>query len=259
MKSRPSTSSMRAPSARATARGGVLTPRATCWRRASITRSVAIPSVVAMAPSSTSVRGFANGLLTGLFLARQLELACLHLLGDHDCLVRRLGRAGLPAAGEDNPERYLGALRLGALAQLRLLAQLVDVVARAVVVLGPEALVELRAGVAGHIHVLAAAAGGKREHGQDEQCGEPGAHAGGTLASAIGQKRERALEARRPREERGLRAWLGRPSCGRPSPSRGRRCRTRSCRPGSGGACAARASSARNGSSAGGGGARNGS
>src|SRR3954464_7079058 len=118
---------MRAPSARATARGGVFTPRATCRRRASITRSVAVPSVVAMAPSSTRTRDFANGLLVGLFRrAGQLELARLDLLRRLDGGISGPGGLRLSPAGEVDAERDLATLGLAVLAQSGLLAQLVD-------------------------------------------------------------------------------------------------------------------------------------
>src|SRR4051794_7370262 len=100
-----------------------------------------------------SFRRFANGLLVRLFsVARargQLEFARLDLLCGLDGNRSRLGGAGLSAAGEVDAERDLPALFLGRLVELRFLAQGVDVGTGAVVALGREALVELRARVGG--------------------------------------------------------------------------------------------------------------
>src|SRR4051794_33670999 len=174
---------MRAPSACATASGGVFTPRATWRRRESITRSVPVPSVVAMAPSSPSACQFANGLLVGLFLRRglpgELELAGRDLLRVEDCLLRGLRRIGLAAAGEDDAERDRSTLLRLRPAEVCLLAQLVDEVARAVVALGGQALLELPTGVVRGVHGLPAAAAARAEREDEhEQSGTeyPGSH-----------------------------------------------------------------------------------
>src|SRR5438477_2543450 len=146
---------MRAPSACATASGGVFTPRATWRRRSSITRSVVVVcSEVAMAPSSRSALRFANGSVGGLFLGRDVELPRLDQLCRGDGGACRLGRTGLAAAGEIDAQRDRAALRLRVLAEVCLLPQLVDVVAGRVVALGLQALAEVRAGVGGRVYVL---------------------------------------------------------------------------------------------------------
>src|SRR4051794_20094062 len=121
---------MRAPSACATASGGVLTPRATCCCRAARMRSVAVPDVVAMAPSSPRVTGIANGSLVGLFRRLrprgELEGARLDALRRGNRGSGRLGGPRLVPAREVDAERDLAARRLGGRLQLRLLAQLVD-------------------------------------------------------------------------------------------------------------------------------------
>src|SRR4051812_46404950 len=151
-----------------------------------------------MARSSQEARALANGLLSGLFLrgrweAGQLELAAADRLCRRDRRVRRLRGRGLAAAGEDDPERDLAPFDLLCLAELRLLAQLVDEVARRVVALRLQALVELTARVGGGVHVLDSAAGDGDgcEQYDDEWAG---AHEAGSLTAGCDETFERPFE-----------------------------------------------------------------
>src|SRR3954454_6685006 len=144
---------------------------------------------------------FANGLPARLFLlarrAGQLELARLDLLGGADGRRRGLRRAWLAAASEVDAERDLAALDLLFLAELCLLAQFVYVAPGAVVALRSKALVEVRARVGGGVERLGLVpAGGECEHRHEQEpCEGSGAHEAASLASAIGQKIECALES----------------------------------------------------------------